>query len=93
MCYSSAGPCLLSPIPWPSTRADPLTRQVRVWAEKGIWDLVPGRSPVGWHWAHLKVLQTFASVFLRGLVTKNGLFTPRGHRDSTLSFWSLDSIP
>lgn len=78
----------------PSARADPLpasglstlpTRQVRVWAEKDFWGLVPGRSPVDWHWAHLKVSQTFCQcVFLRGLVMKNGLFPAKGCRDSTL---------
>lgn len=50
-----------------------------------MWDLVPGRSPVGWRWAHLKALQAFGQcVFLRGLVTKDVLFPPRGHRKCTL---------
>lgn len=35
MCCSSAGPCLLSPIPRPSTRVDPLTRQVQSVSRKG----------------------------------------------------------
>lgn len=68
-----------------------------MWAEKGIWDLVPVRSPVGWHWAHVKVSQTFGQyVFLRGLVTKDGLFPPRGCRDNTLcpsGHWILSLSP
>lgn len=39
----------------------------RWWAEKGVWDLVPERSPVGWRWAHLKVSQHLASVSFSGV--------------------------
>lgn len=77
------------------------TRQAQGVGREGIWDLVPARSPVGWHWAHLKVSQTFCQcVFLRGLVTKDGLFPPREHRDSMLCLsahcilsLSLGSLP
>lgn len=93
------------PLTAPSTGADTLLAseafppdppgKLRVWAQRasGIW-CQGGRSPVGWHWACLKVSQTFCqSVFLRGLVTKDGLFPPRGRRDSALlSFWSLDFL-
>ncbi|CAK6432700.1 unnamed protein product [Pipistrellus nathusii] len=44
------------PSPGPPPELTLLPGKCRVWAEKGIWDLVPGRSPIGWHWAHLKVL-------------------------------------
>lgn len=46
-------------------------------------------------WAHLKVLQTFGQcVFLRGLITKDGLFPLGGWRDSTLSgHWILSLSP
>lgn len=68
-----------------------------MWAEKGIWDLVPGRSPAGWHWAHLKVLQTFASVFFSGVWSQRMDFPPRGRRDSAVfpvtGFALLGSLP
>lgn len=77
---------------WPQKPSPP--GKCMVQADKGIWELVPGRSPVGWRWAHLKVSQTFGQcVFLRGLVTKDGLFPPRGRRDSAPSFRSLDPLP
>lgn len=106
----SSGACILPlPSPThsaPSTGADTLLAseaflpdppsKLRVWAQRtsGIW-CQEGRSPVGWHWVCLKVSETFCQcVFLRGLVTKDGLFTPRGRRDNALlSFWSLDLLP
>lgn len=36
-------------------------------AEKGVWGLVPGTSPVGWRWAHLKVSEHLASVSFSGV--------------------------
>ena len=35
----------------------------RVWAKKGTQDVVPGRSPTGQHWDHLKVWQTLGQCF------------------------------
>lgn len=52
-------------------------------------------SPVGWHWACLKVSQTFCQcVFSQGFGHEGWtLPTQRTQGQCTVSFWSLDPLP
>lgn len=63
-CSHASGPSPGADLPGASEALP--TRQVEGVVEKGIRDLVPVRSPVGWRWAYSKVSQTFGQcVFLR----------------------------
>lgn len=66
--------------------------KLRVWAEKGIWDPVPGRSPMGWAVGPPEgVADVWSVCFSQGWGTLLNSVSERSP-EIVIGTWSLQSI-